>query len=485
MEPSKVIHVSRIPPDCVESELIELAEPFGNVIKTLIVGRKQHAFIEMESKDAAANLIEQFMASQAFIRELPITCTYSNRQTITPNSRYPTGGGGGGGGGSGSYSSYDKDDAPMEPRTGGPDGTPNTILLVTILNMRVRVTLENIYQVFRSFGEVLRIVTFEKSNFQALVEFSNLSSAIQAKSKLEQKDMFQGCCTLMITFSSRAPPLRVVANNHRSRDFTVTDSREGMFSGQGNFQQHQQSGFGSQQSYEYGSQRGGSYRDQGGGYGPFSGYSGEGGMEGSVLLVHNLDQDKVNPDVLQTLFGVYGDVLRVKILYHKKDNALIQMANSQQAALAKRYLDKAMLYGQELAILFSKHSSVQLPPPHSKLDSSDLVKDFSESKLHRFKIPNSRNELHIAAPAATLHISNLPDITEEELTTLFGEEEDKEGGVVTVKLFGKDRHMAFITFETVEAGIHNLIRFHNHNVKGKHIKLTFSHVRSRHTMDGL
>lgn len=41
-------------------------------------------------------------------------------------------------------------------------------------------------------------------------------------------------------------------------------------------------------------------------------------------------------DVLMfSLTGVYGDVLRVKILYNKKDSALIQMAESHQAHLGK------------------------------------------------------------------------------------------------------------------------------------------------------
>jgi len=363
----------------------------------------------------------------------------------------------------------------------GGGGGGNTILLVTIVNMRIRVTLENIHQVFRNFGEVLRIVTFEKkSNFQALVEFANGSSAAQAKVKLEQKDMFQGCCTLMITYSTRSPPLRVIANNHRSRDFTIDQSGQGgTLGGTGGNGMSLFSGGGSCFGGGYGSSAYGYSQGAYGGPMPF-GFRGHEGTEGSVLLVHNLNQNKVNPDVLQTLFGVYGDVLRVKILFHKKDSALIQMATPQQAALAKRYLDKVEVYGHELAILFSKHSTVQLPPAQGKYDSSELVKDFSESRLHRFRIPNSRNELHIAAPAPTLHVSNLPDMTEDELSNLFNDEMEKDGGVVSVKLFGKDKHMAFITFESLSASIHNLIKYHNHHIKGKHIKLTFSHVRHRH-----
>ena len=38
--------------------------------------------------------------------------------------------------------------------------------------------------------------------------------------------------------------------------------------------------------------------------------------------------------------GVYGDVQRVKILYNKKDSALIQMAEPHQAYLGKWIMNK-------------------------------------------------------------------------------------------------------------------------------------------------
>lgn len=36
-----------------------------------------------------------------------------------------------------------------------------------------------------------------------------------------------------------------------------------------------------------------------------------------------------------TFEGVYGDVQRVKILFNKKENALVQMADGSQAQLGK------------------------------------------------------------------------------------------------------------------------------------------------------
>ncbi len=59
--------------------------------------------------------------------------------------------------------------------------------------------------------------------------------------------------------------------------------------------------------------------------------------------------------------GVYGDVIRVKILFNKKDTALIQMAEPTQAHLAISNLDRTRLYGKTLRVNSSKHTVVQMP----------------------------------------------------------------------------------------------------------------------------
>lgn len=40
-------------------------------------------------------------------------------------------------------------------------------------------------------------------------------------------------------------------------------------------------------------------------------------------------------DALPSFVGVYGDVMRVKILFNKKENALVQMSDGTQAQLCK------------------------------------------------------------------------------------------------------------------------------------------------------
>ncbi|WAR22972.1 PTBP2-like protein [Mya arenaria] len=137
----------------------------------------------------------------------------------------------------------------------------------------------------------------------------------------------------------------------------------------------------------------------------------------SVILVSNLDE-QVTPEALFTLFGVYGDVHRVKILFNKKDNALIQMAEAHQAQLAIAHLDKVKVWGKQIRVTQSKHSLVQMPKDGQP--DAGLTKDFTNSQLHRFKRPGSKNCQNIFPPSAVLHLSNIPpSVTEEELQESF------------------------------------------------------------------
>lgn len=178
----------------------------------------------------------------------------------------------------------------------------------------------------------------------------------------------------------------------------------------------------------------------------------------------------VSPQSLFTLFGVYGDVQRVKILYNKKDSALIQMADGNQSQLAMSHLNGQKMYGKIIRVTLSKHQTVQLP--REGLDDQGLTKDFANSPLHRFKKPGSKNFQNIFPPSATLHLSNIPTtITEEDLRTLF----TNTGGTVKAFKFFQDHKMALLQMSTVEEAIQALIDLHNYNIgDNHHLRVSFS-----------
>lgn len=57
--------------------------------------------------------------------------------------------------------------------------------------------------------------------------------------------------------------------------------------------------------------------------------------------------------------GVYGDVIRVKILYNKKDNALLQYSEPTQAQLGSN-TSSTILFFLVLALAVSVDSLIQL-----------------------------------------------------------------------------------------------------------------------------
>lgn len=81
--------------------------------------------------------------------------------------------------------------------------------------------------------------------------------------------------------------------------------------------------------------------------------------------------------------------------------------NSEHVAPpAMSHLNGQRLHGRAMRVTLSKHTTVQLP--REGHEDQGLTKDYSNSPLHRFKKPGSKNYSNIFPPSATLHLSNIP-----------------------------------------------------------------------------
>ncbi|CAL8090568.1 unnamed protein product [Calicophoron daubneyi] len=191
---------------------------------------------------------------------------------------------------------------------------------------------------------------------------------------------------------------------------------------------------------------------------------------GTVLIVSNLNEERVYPDALFTLFGVYGDVTRVKIMFNKKDTALVQFTEPQQAVTALQFLSGQRLWGKTMKIAVSRHNVVQLPKEDS---DNGLTKDYSTSLLHRFRKPNSKNYQNIYPPSNVLHLSNIPSsISEEDIRLLFAA---KGFEVTGFRFMQKDKKMALVQLDTVDIAIQALIELHNSQLtENSHLRISFS-----------
>ena len=97
---------------------------------------------------------------------------------------------------------------------------PNSVLLITIINVQYPINVEIIYKVCSMAGGVRKIVCFERNNrTQAMVEFDTLESADKARSSLHGCDIYDNCCTMKVEYS-KVPNLNIKENGPMSWDFT-------------------------------------------------------------------------------------------------------------------------------------------------------------------------------------------------------------------------------------------------------------------------
>ncbi|KAG9486589.1 hypothetical protein GDO78_006780 [Eleutherodactylus coqui] len=491
--PSRVIHIRKIPNDVTEADVISLGVPFGKVTNLLMLKSKSQAFLEMASEEAAITMMNYYTPITPHLRSQPVYIQYSNHRELKtdnlPNQSRAQA----------ALQAVNTVQSGGLTLTAGPGSDSlllsgqSSVLRIIVENLFYPVTLEVLHQIFSKFGTVLKIITFTKNNqFQALLQYADPMNAHHAKVALDGQNIYNACCTLRIEFS-KLTSLNVKYNNDKSRDFTRLDLPTG--DGQPSLDATMAAAFGAPGiiSSPYAGaagfapaigfpQAGLSVSSVPGSLGPLalttSAITGRMAIPGmtaipghSVLLISNLNPDVILPHALFILFGVYGDVHRVKILFNKKENALVQMADATQAQLAMSHLNGQRLHGRVLRITLSKHQSVQLP--REGHEDQGLTKDYTNSPLHRFKKPGSKNFQNIFPPSATLHLSNIPpSISDDDLKRLFA---STGCSVKAFKFFQKDRKMALIQLGSVEEAIAALIDLHNHDLgDNHHLRVSFS-----------
>ncbi|XP_033162607.1 polypyrimidine tract-binding protein 1 isoform X1 [Drosophila mauritiana] len=528
---SKVIHLRNIPNESGEADVIALGIPFGRVTNVLVLKGKNQAFIEMADEISATSMVSCYTVNPPQMRGRMVYVQFSNHRELKTDQGHnnsitqsdysaqsPASGSplplsaATNSTSNNANSSSDSNNSAMgilQNNTsavnagGNATGGPNTVLRVIVESLMYPVSLDVLHQIFQRYGKVLKIVTFTKNNsFQALIQYPDANSAQHAKSLLDGQNIYNGCCTLRID-NSKLTALNVKYNNDKSRDFTnpalppgepgvdimptaggLMNTNDLLLIAARQRPSLSVNGLGAPGvlppfALGLGTPLTGGYNNALPNLAAFS-LANSGALQpaapamrgySNVLLVSNLNEEMVTPDALFTLFGVYGDVQRVKILYNKKDSALIQMAEPQQAYLAMSHLDKLRLWGKPIRVMASKHQAVQLPKEGQP--DAGLTRDYSQNPLHRFKKPGSKNYQNIYPPSATLHLSNIPSsCSEDDIKEAFTSNSFE---VKAFKFFPKDRKMALLQLLSVEEAVLALIKMHNHQLsESNHLRVSFS-----------
>ncbi|OXB60950.1 UNVERIFIED_CONTAM: hypothetical protein H355_015192, partial [Colinus virginianus] len=268
------------------------------------------AFIEMNTEEAANTMVNYYTTVTPVLRSQPIYIQFSNHKELktdnSPNQAVSFF----------LYTVTQRAQAALQAVNSVQSGNlalpapaaavdagmamagQSPVLRIIVENLFYPVTLDVLHQIFSKFGTVLKIITFTKNNqFQALLQYADPMSAQHAKLSLDGQNIYNACCTLRIDFS-KLTSLNVKYNNDKSRDYTRPDLPSG--DNQPPLDQTMAAAFGAP------------------GIIPASPYAGAGFPPTFAI-----------PQAA----GVYGDVQRVKILFNKKENALVQMADGNQAQL--------------------------------------------------------------------------------------------------------------------------------------------------------
>eukprot|EP00117_Sycon_ciliatum_P028849 scpid69755/ scgid3796/ Heterogeneous nuclear ribonucleoprotein L len=420
--PSKVVHVRNVADGTKEHDLTTAVKDFGKVSYVTLMPRNRQALVEFEQVESAIALVQYAKDQEVPLNGRPAFFNYSVSQTIKRAGNVGA-----------AYQEYG----------------PNKVLLFTVLNPMYPITVDVLHTIGQRHGEIQRIAIFHKNGVQALVEYASAEQAATAKVALDGADIYAGCCTLKIEFS-KTDRVNVAFNNEESFDYTGAvpntgrpslagglgrgapygaAAAPGAYGGYGGFpapgtaaggalQPSPGQQFGAPQFDAYGAPTG---QGQFGGAARFGATGAFAGDPGAVVMVYNLDPERINCERLFNLFCAYGNVVRIKVFVKKLGSALVQMDRREGASNAIRFLHDAEFMGQKLSLSFSHHAVIEDRGLVGQLaDGTPAVVDFSHSRNNRFQSAEQSRKNLMIAPTKTLHFFNAPpDATMEDLKAVF------------------------------------------------------------------
>eukprot|EP01012_Entosiphon_sulcatum_P011885 TRINITY_DN1737_c0_g1_i1.p1 TRINITY_DN1737_c0_g1~~TRINITY_DN1737_c0_g1_i1.p1 ORF type:complete len:488 (+),score=59.23 TRINITY_DN1737_c0_g1_i1:57-1466(+) len=438
LKQGKVLYVRSLPTGASEAEIATLGQPFGTVVRVLKLPGKDHqAFIEFDTAQAGQTCVAYYQSTPAQVRNRTVEVKFSPHESLAA--------------------------APSVP-----DGGAGPVLLVTINQPSHPVDCDTLAHIFSQYGgTVRRLVMFEKNNRpQCLIEFNNPTEALVAKSVLDGHNIYQDGCVMSIQHSILSE-LHVSENGKNSRDYTALSPQLATHQAHLLAQQQLLPGMFGFPSI------------------PTQPSALAMGMVNSgptrlspVLHISNLNELQATPFAIFKLFGTYGDVFRVKILYKNRSQALVLFRDADQAGTALRFLNGISMYGRQLKVARSRNFEIPMPTPDTAQEVAALTQDFSDTPLHRFKIPGSKNFQHITPPSPALHLSNIPQgYTSQQLVALLS-----QFGELRFFEFFSTPTMAVALMDSVDSAVSALIGLHGEALAGSpnRLNVSFSAKRVMH-----
>ncbi|GJN14516.1 hypothetical protein PR202_gb01355 [Eleusine coracana subsp. coracana] len=165
----------------LQSDLLQLLQPFGVVSKIVMLRAKNQALLQMEDMHASVSALQYYSTVQPSVRGRNVYMQFSSHQELTTDQ-----------------SSHGRNS----------DQVCHAKQLIFD-----NVTCNN------TKGKAIFTPCLFYSGFQALIQYQSRQEAVEAFGSLHGRNIYDGCCQLDIQYSNLSE-LQVHYNNDRSRDFT-------------------------------------------------------------------------------------------------------------------------------------------------------------------------------------------------------------------------------------------------------------------------
>jgi len=484
-EPSKVILFKGVPEDICESEILSLCEVFGTIKDIFIKKQKRYVFIQFDRVEQSQRCYESFSAIPATVRGYTLYVFYTGKDKIMKLS--PTA------------------------------NSPSRFLVLAFNKMGFTIDRNIAIQLLAPYGRCLKVMNMAAKGTQLFVEMEDVIQGMRVKETLdgqmvfgvagvsvyyaEEKNMMQqapqqgnsnsnvGLSTLetldqfspqhinsspqnMASFTQvwnerrTSPPIAWPNMNLHINKPTSLPNNISM-SPYRNEQMMRPSSLYQDKDFMSPKESLSPTKNMNA-MSPLFHIKEEKSL--TILLVKNLPKG-ITARILFRLFGMYGNVMKVKIFFKNPENALVEYQTPEQAELGKTYLNNCPLYGNNIFVTNSKIGVNIDTSALKKGEETQFMGDFATSPEHRYKFSGSKNYGNIVPPSKVLHLSNLCDDKED----YFYAELFRDFGFIRKFTFLKGpERMALMELGTVDETVKILSNFHNFNINGKYLKVSFS-----------
>lgn len=416
---TQVLLFKKVPFDATELDLVEICKPFGTIEDVCIIKTKGYAFVQFKEVESSQKCYETFKESEPSVKNSKIYVFYTGKTEIYKPER------------SNAY--------------------PSKYLTVVIEGVDEEIDQRLPEELMLKFAKPLQIMTLRKVPLTVLAAFQDVESALRVKEGLTSKRFLRGAQMSVSFVPEKAvmdfmtdvedDPLSPILKN-----FGINSHENSVVSSPLFLKERSTSEINEKEFLLTDSPT--KINDN-----------------SKTVMVRNLPKG-TTPDDLFKLFGMYGNVMKVKIFYKSPDNGLVQFQECNQASLAKKYLNNCPFKDKILLVSLSKSEIASFSQ-----ECNEFFKDFSNQKGHRYRKVGSKNFKNIAQPSQVLHLSNLnPDKDPQFYIDLFKE----CGEVAQTMILSGESTTVLIEMATLREAVEALVTFHNFELDGKYLKVSFS-----------